>query len=112
MITDWAYSGVPNAGGMYMLLGSISGTTPGIFILPGVVLPLNFDVYTQFTFSFPNSGLLSNSMGTLNGQGQATATFNLPATGNPGLVGLTIDHAFVNLPVNFVSEAVQVEITP
>ena len=105
-------AGVPNAGRQYFLVGSISGTSPGQFVLPGITIPLNFDFYTTFTFANPNTSLLSNNMGTLNGSGQATATFNLPNTGNPGLVGLVIHHAYVLLPVDFVSEAEALELTP
>ena len=40
--------GAPNRGGFeYFLLGSASGTTPGLPLPGGVVLPLNFDTVSS-----------------------------------------------------------------
>ncbi|TAJ23460.1 MAG: CHRD domain-containing protein [Planctomycetota bacterium] len=82
--------GAANAGKLYFTFGSLSGTVPGIPV-DAVVLPLNFDSYTNFTLSVPNSTILSGSLGFLGAGGVATTRFNLP----PGVVaaGPTVNHA-------------------
>lgn len=104
------------AGRTYVLLGSVSGTAPGI-PTSGGVLPLNYDGYLLFTAANPNTALLPGSAGSLDAAGQATAKFQLPPTALPGLVGLTLNHAFVALDATgtapeFVSIPVDVELTP
>jgi len=81
---------------LYFLLGSASGTSPGIPV-DGVVLPLNIpDPYFSFTLNSPNTTLLSQSFGVLLGGGAATASFNIPAGVAPAsLVGVTLNHAYL-----------------
>lgn len=105
-------AGLASAGRSYMLLGSVSGTAPGLPILPNITIPLNYDIYTDFTVAFPNSGVLNNSFGTLDGQGMATAKFNMPANAPASVIGIVVNHAYVLLPVDFVSEAEPLTITP
>ncbi|MBI4878539.1 MAG: FG-GAP repeat protein [Planctomycetes bacterium] len=88
-------AGQVNAGMKYFLLGSYSGTEPGLPV-GSVVLPLNLDAYLLFTASYPNTPLLSGSLGALDADGKATASFNLPA-GLPIAVDLTLRHAYVLL---------------
>ena len=80
------------AGKHYVVLGSLSGTSPGI---PTglVVLPLNLDAYLLWTIQNPNSPLLSNSLDIVNALGFALASFNLPAGSDPALAGATVHHA-------------------
>ncbi len=86
-----------NAGGLYLVLGSASGTSPGLPLGVGT-LPLNFDAYSSFSLSHPNQGPLQASLGLLDGQGRALARFGIPAGMlNPNLVGLGLNHAFVVL---------------
>jgi hypothetical protein len=99
-------AGSLHAGETYLALGSTSGSAPGTQISPGVVLPLNFDAYTLFTLSNPNAAPLFGGLGTLNGAGQALASFAVPAGTSPSLVGLSVNHAYVLLPaLTFVSNA-------
>lgn len=102
-------AGVCNAGGTYFLLGSVSGTTPGLPLSGGLNLPLNIGPYFNLTLSSPNTAPLGNSLNVLNGSGQGTATFTLPAGAFPTLVGVTANHAFLVLngvpAVSFTSEA-------
>jgi hypothetical protein len=77
---------------IYFLLGSSSGTTPGIN-LDGLNLPLNFDSYTNFTLSAPNT-FIAGSLGLFDGLGRATATLNVPAGLSPAAIGLTLSHAY------------------
>lgn len=84
---------------LYFLLGSLSGTSPGIGLPGGSLVPLNLDPYLSFTLSNPNTPPLANSFGFLNGAGQTINTpgFNLPPGLPPGLADQTVHHAFVVL---------------
>ncbi len=86
-------AGTPRAGDFYFLLGSISGTSPGIPV-DGFTLPLNNDPYFKFTLNFPGSALFSNSFGVVDAQGRGTASMNVaPGLAVP-LVGVTMNHAY------------------
>jgi hypothetical protein len=85
-----------HAGENYWLLGSMSGTSPGIPLPGGLLLPLNPDRYFTRTLERPNLPPLANSKGTLNASGHADAAFTtVPLDVN--LAGLTVHHAFVTL---------------
>jgi hypothetical protein len=102
----------PRAGWTYFMLGSVTGTTPGIDFGGGVVLPLNLDVYLLLTLKSPGLGLFNNFRGTLDSAGQAMATFSLPPIADSSLVGLIFNHAYIAGPVigtvSFASNAVPV----
>jgi len=105
-------AGPSYAGRPYWMLGTFTGTTPGIMLANGTHLPLNPSAYLNFTVSHPNSAVLSNSLGTLDASGQATAFFILPHV-PPSVAGLVIHHAYVLLqPVDFASNAVEVTLVP
>ena len=89
-----------SAGQTYWVLGTLSGTSPGFPIGP-LLLPLNFDAYTTYTLTHPNSPILMNSLGVLDGNGDATCTFDIPAGLAVGPLPLTANHAF--LIVNLAS---------
>ena len=104
----------------YFLLGSISGTEPGVAV-GSLVVPLNPDSYLNLTFNSPNSPFLMNSLGALTpsstGGGEARASLNLPPGLAPALIGLTAHHAFVCVDiitgaVNFASNAVPLALLP
>lgn len=105
-------AGLPNATKSYWVLGSASGTSPGMTFANGTTMPLNFDAYTQFTVWMPNSSILQNSFGVLDGSGRATCLFNLPAGLPASVVGLTVNHAYALLPADYVSNPVAVTLTP
>lgn len=87
-------AGASNGNSIYVLLGSLSGTSPGL-PLDGVVLPLVADAYTLFTLNGP-APLLSGSVGLLDANGEGTAAFQLPPNAAlPGLVGKVVHHAYV-----------------
>ncbi|MDF1799272.1 MAG: VCBS repeat-containing protein [Planctomycetota bacterium] len=103
-------AGAAHAGEAYFLLGSLSGTTPGIPLGVGV-LPLNLDAYLNLSLVSPASTPLTQSIGVLDGTGAASASLVLPPGFATGLVGLEAHHAFVTLAatgVSFVSNAVPV----
>ena len=90
-------------GGAYAVLGSLSGTQPGID-LGGPILPLNFDVYLDFTLNSPNTAPLLGSSGALDSLGQAVASFVLPSQSiPPQAAGLVIYHAAVVLDLSGTS---------
>ncbi|QDU68312.1 hypothetical protein [Engelhardtia mirabilis] len=101
----------------YYLLGSVSGTAPGIPI-DGLVLPLNFDAYFSYTLANANSPLLPGSFGAPDALGVGDAALVIPAGTDPSLAGITVSHAYVTLGVSSViavtsiSNAVDVTLLP
>jgi len=107
------FGDAPNMGRNYILLGSVSGTAPGS-LLPGhnVTLPLNWDIFTNVIIDYINTPYFSNFMGTLDGTGSATATFDTLQS-IPGLAGISLHFAYaLNAPFNFVSNPVGITIIP
>ncbi|MEM7201266.1 MAG: aryl-sulfate sulfotransferase [Planctomycetota bacterium] len=86
-------AGSPRAGETYLVLGSASGTSPGTTV-GGLPLPLNPDSYFVLTATMPSVFPLTETIGTLDGAGRASATFGLPP-GLSFLAGLHVDHAFL-----------------
>jgi len=89
--------GVELAGHFALLVGSISGTQPGLPLGPGLTVPLNFDPYTQFLVANPNSAVLPGSLALLPQTGASAAAWVMPAGAPPQLVGLELHHAWVAL---------------
>ncbi len=110
-------AGVANAGEIYLVAGSVTGTAPGTLI-QGLLLPINFDAYTSFTIS--NAGapaLFPQTIGVLDGLGRASAQIVLPPGALVNNVGLHIDYAFfvadlqpTTILVPFTSNSVGVDI--
>ena len=100
---------------LYFLLGSASGTAPGLPI-DSVVLPLAADSYFNFTLTSPNSPPLGNSLGLLDASGLASASFNLPIGLSPGLAGLVLNHAYLVFDgagaAVFASNAASIAVAP
>ena len=101
-------AGAAYAGDLYAILGSTTGTAPGI-PLDGHVLPLVLDSYTTFTIGNPNT-LIAGSFGFLGPAGQADAAFAIPAGADPALAGLTLHHAY--LVVGFAALSVVLTSNP
>lgn len=104
------------AGQAYLLLGSASGTEPGLPI-DSVVLPLApLDPWFAFTLGSPNSPALPGSFGFLDGSGDASASLVIPAGAPASLVGLTFHHAYLVIDLAvvqavFVSNPTAVDFT-
>ena len=100
----------------YLMLGSLSGTTPGIDLGPGLHLPLNYDLFTTLTLTSVNHPPFQQTSSFVNAQGRATAAFQVPAGFlPPDLVGLQMDFAYVvidpaTLSLTLTSNAVPVRI--
>jgi len=107
-------AGVGAANRNYILLGCVTGTSPGT-PLPGnkAVLPLNMDLFTNLVLGFINGPIFSNFMGALDSNGEAQAALNTFGPLPTGSAGLTIYFAFaVNKPWEFASNWVDIVITP
>ena len=95
--TGGAYSfeldaGVANQLKTYLLLGSLTGTAPGVS-LGKVTVPVNFDPYFVLNLTYPNT-LITNSLGVLEWYGKSTATLNLPKGLPASTIGTVLYHAF------------------
>jgi FG-GAP-like repeat/FG-GAP repeat len=103
------------AGKSYLVLGSLSGSTPG-FAFNNLLVPIKFDIYTSSLLTSINQIPLLGALGALNTQGRGTAQFVIPAGFPAALAGLELTHAFitadpvVQVPV-FASNAVTVKLT-
>lgn len=88
-------AGAQHAGRLHLLLGSGSGTTPGLDLPGNVHVPLVADAYFQFTLGVLGQAPFVAGLGVLDAQGSATAAFDLPAglLADPVFVGLTLHHA-------------------
>jgi hypothetical protein len=89
-------NGAPSSA--YLVVGSASGTTPGQ-AFPGGVLPLNPDGVFDFTLLQPNSAALQSTLGISDPSGHAQATFVAAPGQLTPLVGLRLDWAAVQFPV-------------
>jgi hypothetical protein len=86
----------PNwAGKQYLIFGSVTGTSPGLDVWPGVHLPLNFDAYLILVYTFRNGPVFQNFEGALDSQGSAVATIDTLGPFNPLFSGVTLYHAAV-----------------
>ncbi len=106
-------AGLANASNFYAIVGSATGTTPGV-PLGAFTLPLILDGYFDLLLSSPNTPPFSSFQGFLSPTGTATAAINLP----PGLTFLlpvTLYHAAVvadPFGATLVSSAIPLTFTP
>ena len=89
--------GSGHAGELYLLLGSLAGTSPGTPAGGGVTLPLVVDSFLVWTLTNPGAGPYSATLGVLDAVGHARARFELPAGSSPALAGTTLFHAALAL---------------
>ena len=71
-------AGKAHANRLYWIFGSMTGTSPGINLL-GVHIPLNPDLYTDLAMGAVNGKEFTNFRGTLDANGLAIASFNVPS---------------------------------
>jgi hypothetical protein len=102
-------AGSMNAGRNYVLVGTMSGISPGTTI-GGLHIPINADAFTSKTRSAALSSYFLDFQGSLDLEGNATA--QLTAGPVPSsLVGRTMHFAYVLLsPLDYSSNATGVEI--
>lgn len=89
-------AGPEHAGMSYVVLGSLTGTDPGL-PLDGVTVPLVVDSYTLVTLFDANKPPFQSSVGLLDSNGRATAGFSIPPNLQTNLVGQQFYHAYVVL---------------
>jgi hypothetical protein len=105
-------AGITNGNRSYLILGGISGTSPG-FPLPGgcAVLPLNWDSFTDLVLSMANTIVFSNFLYKLDASGDASAQLFVPPV--PGYAGLTMHYAYcLGSPFDFASNPIEMLIVP
>lgn len=106
-------AGIANADRNYLLLGTLSGTSPGFALPGGAMLPLNWDAFTDLLLAFLNTPVCANFYGQLDGTGQAAATLDTFGPIDPTVIGETAHFAFtLNKPFDFTSNAIPVEFVP
>lgn len=111
-------AGPEHAGAYYVLVGSASGTAPGLGDPLGALgLPLVNDVYTDLLLSTNGAGIVAPLVGVLDGIGAATSALDVAPGTDPSLVGLLLHHAYLVIdPITFevahASNAVRVELVP
>lgn len=101
-----------DAGRKYLILGTLSGISPGTSAPGGaVVIPVNMDIFTSSVlFPLLNTSVFSKFLGTLDAQGNGQASIQAPPL-PPSAIGAMMHYAFVlNAPFNLASNPVQVEI--
>lgn len=108
-------AGPSNAGLLYLMLGSGSGTQPG-FSFQGVAVPLNIDGHFNAVINQANSPTYTQSFGALDAEGRSETLLNLPG-GSLVPSGLTVHHAFATFslaPITLtkVSGAIPLSILP
>lgn len=87
-------AGQPGAFGVYVILGSLSGTTPGI-PFGGALVPLFPDAYTLFTLTNAQNPLFfAGFLGVLDQNGRAVAEVRVPP-GMPWVGPLDANYSFL-----------------
>ena len=102
-------AGVANGGRAYLLLGSLTGTTPGFGLPGGRVVPINWDALTNVILASLGNPVFQGFMGNLDGTGGATAVFDTLGAVDPLLIGQTLNFAFLLSPPpgwDFASNAI------
>lgn len=97
-----ALDGGPLRGGQFFfMVGTASGTHPGIPI-ENTVVPIQLDQYTLDLLNPWIASSLSQVFGVLDGQGRANVSFDLAAGVLPvSLAGLELDHVFLTFERDF-----------
>jgi len=107
-------AGAIHANRNYIILGSVTGISPGT-PLPGgkATLPLNWDLFTQLVITLMNGPVMADFTGSLNSAGKASAIFDTLGPLPPGSAGMTLAFAYaLNPPWNFASNPITIEIIP
>jgi hypothetical protein len=95
----------------------VTGTHPG-FTLNGIDVPLNPDPWTWAAFSLINTPIMKDFMGTLDGNGQAKATFMAAGPLPINAIGLVLYFDYLILeypqapPAVFASNPIYILIIP
>ena len=100
------------AGRLYLLLGTASGTAPGVFP-GGVHVPLNPDLFTGLLLRWTGTAVLPGGLGVLDGAGGAQVTFDPPAGALAPFAGMRLHFTWITLqPLDFAATPRSVGVTP
>jgi len=106
------FAGESYANSAYLLVGTLSGVSPGVMIGGGYHLPINIDDFSNWTLAYANTPFFPNFTGNMNMNGQALAGVKTGSAISPSFLGLTMHYAYVILfPIQFVSNAYPVTFT-
>ncbi|MEW6743051.1 MAG: C25 family cysteine peptidase [Planctomycetota bacterium] len=108
-------AGAASAGRTYVVLGSVTGTSPGWSLPGGQHMPLNWDVFTNIVVSHLNSPIFQDFMRPLDESGQAVATFDTQGPCDPVVVGQSLYFAYLlTYPpaFDFTSNPIEVTFEP
>jgi len=107
------HAGVGNANRNYLLLGSVTGTLSGVN-LPGgnVIIRLDWDLFTDLIISSFNVSPFLQFQGQLDANGEGIAVLQIPALGSAYDGFMMYFAYFCDNPFDFVSNPVQLKITP
>jgi hypothetical protein len=104
-------AGLSRAGRPYVLGGSASGTSPGIDLGGGLIVPLNLDDFLPLTIG--GDPHFIGFAGSLDVLGRASAGVSTLGPLPPSLAGLNVHFAYVVLaPLGFVSNPVPLTVVP
>jgi len=108
--------GPGRAGLPYLVVGSLSGASPGTPLPGGAVLPINFDSLTSLMIALAGvPGLFPGTVGALDGTGRAAASAIAPAAVLAPLAGTALRFAAVVVPGGaplIATNAAEVAIVP
>ncbi|MHC4946016.1 MAG: DUF7948 domain-containing protein, partial [Planctomycetota bacterium] len=96
----------------YVILGSVSGTSPGFPLPGGLTLPLNWDWFTELIRMNLNTGHFVNFMARLDDIGHESAQLNIPTLPS-SWIGIKMHFAYTLFnPFDFVSNPLEFEVVP
>ena len=96
----------PNLGGqVYLLVASGSGTSPGVLLPNGIDVPINFDVWTDFSLTFAGTALLPGSLGVLDAAGAGTAQLDTLGPFPAAFAGISLDFSVVTISSGLLTHA-------
>ena len=101
-----------HGGRNYLVLGSLSGTTPGFTLPGGHVAPLNWDALTHVIVNSLGSPAFQGFLGTLDADGRAQALFDTLGPVNPLIVGHEMRFVFIVDTWDFSSNALPIRFEP
>lgn len=106
-------AGAAHGNASFILAASASGTSPGIVLQPGLVFPLNYDPVLELSYLLANTPVFTNTLGVLDPNGAASASFNVNPNVLAPLIGKQLSFAVLTFaPLGFTSNAITVFIAP
>jgi len=108
-------AGPSKANRNYLIVGGVTGTTPGINLPGGANLPINWDLITNVIMELTNTPIFNNFYGTLDNNGTGAAMLDTLGSLPTGAAGVVLSFAYAcPIPPSgwFASNAVNIEIVP